>query len=525
MLPGKTFTPEEVLRILWRRKWLLIVPFVVASVCTAILTYRLPKSFRSETLILVVPQRVPESYVRSTVTARIEDRLSTIQQQILSRSRLERIILDFNLYPELRQKLVMEDVVVRMRTDIEVKIERGDAFRVSYVTGVPQTAQKVAERLASLFIEENLRDREVLAEQTNQFLEGQLEDAKRRLLEHEKKLEEYRRRFSGELPSQVDSNLQVIQNAQLQLQALSESVNRDRDRRLLLERQIVDLQIATVAPAVPAASTPSDPVPGEAVAQQLEVATTRLRVLEQRYKPEHPDVLAMKRSIRDLEARLQAEAGSRVTAGESVSVTEPVSPAEMLKVNRLRDLKAELANLDVQIERKQAEDSRLRGVMAMHQTRVDAAPTRESELIELTRDYSTLQNSYASLLAKREESMISANLERQQIGEQFKILDPAKVPERPFSPNLRRLNLMGSAFGLGIGLALIALLEYRDSTFKIEEDVLRVLELPVLALVPLMTSERDRRAHRRRKLLVALGAVFTVLISVAAVVMWRLQAS
>ncbi|MGH8638676.1 MAG: GumC family protein, partial [Burkholderiales bacterium] len=227
MLPGKKYTPEEVLRILWHRKWLVIVPLAVASISTYAVARSLPETYRSETLIQVMPQRIPETYVRSTVTSRLEDRLGGIQQIILSRSRLERIIQDFDLYPEERKVMVMEEIVARMRTrDVTVRVERGDAFRVTYTTGDPRLAQKVTEKLGSLFIEENLRDREALAEQTSQFLNGQLDGARERLVEHEKKLEAYRQRHSGELPSQMQANLQAIQNAQLQLQGLTETMNR-----------------------------------------------------------------------------------------------------------------------------------------------------------------------------------------------------------------------------------------------------------------------------------------------------------
>ena len=164
-----------------------------------------------------------------------------------------------------------------MRRDIDVKVERGDAFRVSFIEREPRTAQKVTERLASLFIEENLRDREVQAEGTNQFLESQLEEARRRLLENEKKLEDYKRGHAGELPSQVAANLQAIQNAQLQLQALTESINRDRDRRLVLERQIADVQATPAAsPAVPISGRYRS-TRGGTTAQQLEVAQARLQ--------------------------------------------------------------------------------------------------------------------------------------------------------------------------------------------------------------------------------------------------------
>ena len=233
MIPKKQYGPLDILTIARQRKWLILLPCAVAAAATAVATSYMPDRFRADTLILVVPQRVPESYVRSTVTSRIEDRLQSISQQILSRTRLERIIDDLNLYVNERRVAIMEDIVEKMRKDIDVQIVKGDAFSVSYVGDDPRTVMKVTERLASLFIEENLRDREVLAEGSYEFLDSQLEDARRNLVEHEKKLELYRQKFSGQLPSQTDSNLQVIQNTQLQIQAINESIARDRDRRLV----------------------------------------------------------------------------------------------------------------------------------------------------------------------------------------------------------------------------------------------------------------------------------------------------
>jgi polysaccharide chain length determinant protein (PEP-CTERM system associated) len=519
VLPGKKYSPEDILRIAWHRKWVILVPFVVAAISTAAISHRLPKKYRSETVILVIPQRVPENYVRPTVTTRIEDRLTTLREQILSRSRLERIVQDFDLYPETRKQMVMEDVIVAMRNDIDVKVERGDAFRVSYVSSDPRTAQKVTERLASLFIEENLRDRELQAEGTNQFLDSQLEEARRNLLEHEKKLESYQRQYAGQLPNQVQANMQAIQSAQMQLQSLTESINRDTDRRLMLERQIADLQAAP-ADSVPVLPAGSELPAGASAAQQLEAAEARLHALESRLKPEHPDVKALKSVIRDLEAKAAAEA-ARQPAPQSGP--RPASAAELIRQNRLRDLTAELKNLDNQLTAKRQHEKQLTDVIASYQSKIDAVPTREAELTELTRDYATLQTAYTTLLARREDSKVAANLERNQRGEQFKVLDPARIPERPASPQVMKINVMGAGLGLMLGLGIVALLEYRDTSFKTEEDVKQLLQLPVLALIPMMASERERRNRKRRLKLLSLGAAVVVLSSAVVLVLWKLQ--
>jgi polysaccharide chain length determinant protein (PEP-CTERM system associated) len=504
MLPGKKYTPEDILLILRRRFWLLVLPFAVVSATTAVIARRLPNLYRSETVILVVPQRVPENYVKSTVTTRIEDRLNSISQQILSRTRLERVIQDFNLYEQERRTGIMEDIIERMRTsEIHVQVVRGDAFRVSYIGAEPRTVMKVTERLASLFIDENLRDREVLAEGTNQFLESQLEDARRRLIEQEKKLEAYRRQHAGELPEQLDSNLQAVQNTQFQLQSLMESLNRDRDRRLNLERQLEEASTPLPEPVQAVAATTNDAQEPRTAAAQLEQARAQLRSLEMRFKPEHPDIGILRRRIRDLEQKAEAEAlKSPVTTGPS--------PAAIARQQRVAALRGELEQLDRQIAQKLDEEKRLRATSGAYQARAEAAPTRETELVELTRDYTTLQTMYTNLLAKREESRIAANLERRQIGETFKLLDPARVPERPFSPNRQLINLTGMLAGLVLGLGWVALLEYRDSTFKTDDEVTRVLAVPVLAVVPLMQSDAERRRRFRRRIIVGVGLGSTV---------------
>jgi polysaccharide chain length determinant protein (PEP-CTERM system associated) len=490
------------------------------SIGTAVYARLLPNLYRSETVILVVPQQIPESYVRATFTTRIEDRLQSIQQQILSRTFLERIILDFDLYARARKTTVMENVVETMRRqDISIETVKGDAFRLSYVSGDPETARKVTERLAVLFIEENRRDREILATGTNQFLESQLEDARRRLEEHEKKVENYRRQYSGQLPTQVESNLQVIQNTQLQVQALVESIDRDRDRRVVLERSIADATApdakAEVTTLVPAAATTADSPIGD----QVESARRALQALQARLKPEHPDVIRAQRQLRDLEAQLPP-AGKNQALAPAPAPVVVVSAAEAARQVRVRNLQAEVQSLDRKIANREAEEQRLRSVMTAYEARVEAAPTRESELIELTRDYTTLQQVYTNLLAKREDSKVAANLERRQAGEQFRVLDPARRPERPFSPNRMSMYLMGAMAGLAVGLGLVALFEYRDTTLRTDDDVVMAVSLPVLAMIPMMvTSAEQRKQMHARWLAVASAAAALVFVTVA--LAWR----
>lgn len=524
MLAGRKYTPEDIFRILVRRRWLVLVPFALGLATIPFVAPRVPERYRSETLIMVVPQRVPDTYVKSTVTETIEDRLPSISDQILSRTRLERIITDLDLYKEQRSQDVMEDVVRGMRADINVTLAAKslDSFRVSYVSANPETARKVTERLASLYIDQNLKDRETQAESTSQFLEAQLADAKQRLVEHEKKLETYRKQHAGQLPSQLQGNLQAIANAQLQLQAVSESTNRARERRLLIERQIADAEaFAMTAPAAPVPVTGDAPQP-TTTAQQLDAAQARLEAMKLRYTPDHPDMIALKRTIAELQERVAAEGP---VSGSGPSLAEKaLTPAELAQQKKIADLKAEVEVIDHQLAAAQAEEQRLKGIISQYQAKVDVLPTRESELVELTRDYSTLQTAYANLLMKREDSKIAANLERQQIGEQFRILDPASLPEKPYN-QLQRLGIISSGAGAGLilGLLIVGVLEYRDSSFRREDEVLRVLKLPVLALVPLMASDRQRLSERRRGRLADVAGIAVLIGATAILALWRLR--
>lgn len=542
MLPGKGFNPEDLVEIVKRRgPWALIPAFVIA-IATVVVVALLPNRYRSEALIQIVPQQVPEAYVRSTVPTRIQDRLPAMTQLVLSRTRLEQMIQQFDLYADLRARVPMEDVVEQMRQDVSVIADKGDAFRVGYVGRDRQTVTKVASRLSSLFIEENLRDRSDLAEGTNEFLETQLEDVRRQLSSYEQKLAEYRERHSGALPSQATSNLQALSGTQMQIQALDESLNRDRDRKLFLERSLAEWtgpdgtsgetfekRLDDLAKAVTNSTNASAPGDGSAApnteADQLTKARQQLKALELRLKPTHPDIVRMKHIIADLEQHQQAAGLSDPVSPDAQTDdggTGRLSPAELEKKSRIVGLQAELQMVDRQIGTKEADLAKLHQTASDYQSRLDHIPEREAELTGLTRDYATLQETYSRLLAKKQDSQVAANLERRQIGQQFRILDQARVPERPISPNRPLLNAIGLLGGLGIGAMFAALLEFRDGSFRTEADVTSVLALPVLATVPELLSASDQRRRRVRRQLIAAAAVTAMLLLVVgAVVAWR----
>jgi polysaccharide chain length determinant protein (PEP-CTERM system associated) len=525
MLPGKRYTVDDLLHILQRRFWVIAVPFALLGAVAAAYTRSLPDEYWSETVIMVMPQQIPENYVQGTVTARIEDRLPTLETTILSRTRLERIIEQFDLYPELRRTRPMEDVVAHMRDSISVVTATGNTFRVGYAGGDPVQVMKVTEGLASLFINESLLDRQMQAEGTNRFLDSQLAEARSKLEEQERRLAAWKVTHAGELPTQYEANIQQAQNAQMALRDLRVSMNQDQTRRLELERQLGDLQNPGLMTDMTSSSAtmPSDPaaMAASGTTQQLAAAEAQVLAFEQRgLKPGHPDLDAALRRVRDLQARLRGETSSSTTPGASRSA---VSATELARQRQIANLKDQISQIDKQLTKSREDERTLMTTAADAQRRADAIPTRESEYTALTRDYETLRNSYERLLSSKQQSQIAANLERRQVGEQFKLVDPAVLPVAPVSPNRPRDIVMGLVGGLLLGAALVGLLEYRDKSFKTDEDLAALLDLPVLAVVPVMKSDADVRQALWRRIFMstALGSVVTACLAFVAYVFVR----
>jgi polysaccharide chain length determinant protein (PEP-CTERM system associated) len=503
MLPGKKYAPEDVLKILRKRIWFVVVPWAVVAAATAVAARKLPDRYSSSATIQVAKPQVPDSIVRPVNTVRFQDRLSSVQQNILSRSRLEAIINEFGLYAEERRSgMIMQWVVEGMRNDIQVRPGQGDTFTVAYEGRDPVTVQKVAERLAGYFKDESVKDGEDRAERTSSFVNSQVEAAKQKLLEVEEALKEYKMKFSGELPTQQNSNAAALSAIVQQMIGINRQIDVDLQSKAGLEREIATLESATEPPMLLTSPT-GQPTTIEA---QLAKAHSELNYMlsVRGLKEEHFEVREKRRQIAQLHKDAEAE-GQRVTVGQIAA-----NPAEAARVANIAKLREQLEQLNNRITLNRNEITRLNGQAASYQAKLDRAPMHDAELMELQRDYATYTALYNDLVNKREQASMSVNLERRQIGEQFVLLDPARLPEAPFSPNRILINLFGILGGLGLGLGIVALMEYRDGSFKADYEVASVLSMPVLAVVPVMRSDSERRAEFRRRLILNLGLAGTV---------------
>jgi polysaccharide chain length determinant protein (PEP-CTERM system associated) len=532
MLPGKTLTPPDILAMARRRIWLIVIPPLVTFFLALVYSARVPNLYESDMLIAIDPQRVPDEFVRSTVTLQTDRRMNALQVQVLSRTTLQQVIDEFNLYEEKRQRLTMEEVITEMREDITVVMENSrarngqfqpTAFHLRFLYDDPEVAAKVTQRLGALFVTRNIEDRGAVAGATNRFLETQLQEARGKLETQEQLLEQFRQQHGHELPTQTQANVQSLSSAQLQAQSLVESVARDRDRKQLLERlhREAENEPPVAPPAVPVGG--SDALISSSVQVQLATARASLAALEQRYTPDHPDVGRARRQVAELQQRAgdEARAAEARGSGSAPQVAVALDANEVARRERIRGMAAEIESLDRQIAFKESEERRVRGEIAEYQRRLEAVPRLESTWIRLTRDYDTQQLAYRELLTKSTAAQVAANLEDQDIGERFRIVDPALVPVLPLRSKRLQYNAIGLAVGLLFGLGVAALLEFRDKSFWTEADVLDVLAMPVLATVPYVATTAEK--ERSRKLQIAASVSAVLCLALAGYVTWNLE--
>ena len=515
--PRVTFDLQSYVHLLRTRKWWLMFAFLLGTTCAAAYSYQLPPLYRASTLILVEPQLIPAAYVSSTVTSTVQERLSTISQQILSRTNLERIILQFNLYQrqspsgppnasaetiqqylhELMGQHVMkvinqaipwfgqsvppmEVLVDRMRQDIEVKVMGGNnAFSIAYVGADPLIVMKVTNILASLFIDENLRIREQQAEGTSEFLAIEHSEAKKELEKQEMALKEFKEKHTGALPEQMTTNLRTLDRLQVELQTINDGLKSAEDRKLLYQAQLTDIerQIA----GLKAGTIPDIGTGG--LASRIEQLKEELTRLQAQYKENYPDIGLLKKQIRDLEE--QSLRGDGREKSENLSATPSLTLISPSFTSQRQSIGVQLQAINADINALRAKQNRTTALIKDYEDKVELTFANEQLLLDLTRDYEMSRQNYQALLQKRLNARVSENLEKRQKAEQFRIIDPAKVPEKPFKPDRVKIVLLGSMLSLGAGGGLIFLRESLKPSYRRLEDLQGSVELPVLATIPI----------------------------------------
>jgi len=486
--PEKKFTLDEYFEILRHRMWYVIIPFVLIMAGASIYTIIAPREYKASTLVLISPQSVPENLVQATVTSKVEERLQSIAQEVTSRTRLETIITEFRLDEKNHKNLSKEEMVELMRKNIKVELpnkkdEKGGFFSISFINDNPNIAAAVTNRLSSLFIEENLKIREQQSSGTTEFLTNELATAKARLDHMETSVTNYKRRFMGGLPEQRDTNLKILEQMQMQNQRISESLRAAQDRKLFIQKQLTDMEMPASMP-VAVGSGKDNKYLNKPYLTQIDASSAvandaggtyetkkdklkrELEDLRTKYTDNHPDVIAIKKKLADLEK-------NRDTYDNDVK-----------KDPRYKELNNQLMTTSIEIKRLQYESASISDQVNKYLGRIEQTPAREQDMAALLREYDSTKVAYETLLKKSQGAEQAENLEKRQKGEQFKVIDPAKIPEKPFTPDVPKILLIGLFAGLAGGLALAFIREQLDRSFYDASDVELSLGIKVLATIP-----------------------------------------
>jgi succinoglycan biosynthesis transport protein ExoP len=516
-----------------RQRWWILTPCFVAGLIAFVVAIMWPPMYQSQAVVLVEEQKVPTKYVTPNVVADAQSRLQSMKEQILSRTRLETIVKQFNLYGNTRMN--MDEIVDKVRGDITIQVvestDRRDeqplAFRIFFSAQDPNIAQRVNNELTSLFIEKSLEARAQQSMSTTSFLQSQLEQAKKDLETQEEQLRQYKMKYLGELPQQEQSNLSILNSLELQLQSVTDSISRAEQQKIYLQSLRSEYKAMTQA-------GDGTVVGGGQSLSTAELALRDLRKqkeeLEAKYTPNHPDLVRVKQEIAQWEelnkkneeaAKAEAKKVEKADGGkaddDSTSTAAATGQPALAEVDsRLKAVDLEMTNDKKQAEKLHRQVDELRG-------RLSLTPVREQQLSEVTRNYQNSHEYYQSLLQKELESELASNLEKRQVGEQFRIIDPPSLPDKPFKPNRPIILLGGWAVGLGLGLGLAGAREFAKNTVRTAMDLRQHTTLPVLIHIPVFQTSQQRRSLRLQHLIeLGVGVVLLCVSLAAAIYTYRL---
>ncbi len=476
----QAFGPQEIRALIARRWWLFLIPFVAIVLGSAAVAWLLPDVFRAETVILVDPAKIPERYIAPISSIEVKDRLTTLSQQVMSRTRLEQVIRTLGLWREdWNDAAAMERRVNALRRKIDVRVSGNDSFVIGFEGEDPLLVQQVTNQLAALFIAENSKIRTERAEGTAQFIDQQRRETERQLAAKEGEIRAYREAHLGELPEQKEAYLRALDQLEQRLAANREATLRLTERRALVQQQIASLRARAAEPEE------VSPLRTELVKLHAE-----LQMLESQFTARHPDVVMTRRRIKEIEAQMRAG---------RAQVSLPPAPAAALARDPMYvALDREMDQIAIDLASRTAERQTLEGQIRDARTRVAAMPQREQEYASLTRDYENLKSTYQSLLGKQIQAGMAEDLERKQAGATFTVLDPADVPKSPVKPDRLKILLVGLVLGLGAGAGGAYLGETLDQSVRTVEQLKQAYGLPVLGAIPDL-AEEEARVRRRAK--------------------------
>jgi len=550
---------QDLKGVIRRRKKSFLILFVLIFIFAGGIAFLLPPIYRSESKIIIEGQQIPEDYVKTTITSYVEERLQVAKQQIMTRTKILSIINQFNLYSEMREKHTTEEMIAKMRKNIELKtisarvIDRRTgrpssvtiAFTLSFEGKDPPKVQKIANVLASFFLEEDLKRREELASATTDFLEQESEKLKENIKILENTISEFKEAHIGELPEQINVNLQAITR-----------LDRELDRTIAkignLEEQMVYLkaQIASVDALKPIVTEQGKVTRNPK--ERLKALNLRLMTLQATMSEKHPDIKKLKKQIKELEAQVGRSDDSVAKVrrlseleGQLAALKGKLGPKhpDVIKLTReVRVLSKEvdglltekaiidvsdekpdnpayislmtrIAAVELNIATQTKSRERIEQKIEEYDRKIERTPVVEKEYSELTLDYQSAKRKHNEIMSKLLTARIARGMEQTQRGERFTITETAQLPEKPFKPNRMAIALLGFVLALGAGVGLAAVREAVDHSVKTADELNKLTGVPVFSVVSLMETDEERRARLIRRILLIATAVGVIVVA------------
>ena len=544
-----------------RRKKQIAVIMAALLTVSVVVAFLLPPTYRSTATILIEEQEIPSELVRSTITSYADQRIQVISQQVMTRANLMQVIEKYNLYPSKRKHETTEEILERIRKDIKLNIVSADvidrrsgakttatiAFTLAYDSETAESAQKVANELTSLYLNENLKTRQQKSAETSSFLTEEASRLSAHISETETKLAVFKAKNQGRLPELTQLNLQLRDRTD------SEIMEVDRQISSLEERKIyLDGQLAQMKPNSPMISASGERIldsderlkalqaqyaslsgvysadhpdvikmrremaalqkdTGEAPdSQEQSKQLTRLRselaLANEKYSDDHPDVIKLKKAVAALESSIK----NTPAHSEPQRFKKPENPAFIALQSQLEATAGELRSM-------RSKRNELKSKMTSYETRLEQTPQVEREYLDLSRDHENSLRRYQELKAKQSEAQVAQELEKDSKGERFSLIDPPQLPEKPNSPNRPAIMLFGVILSMGGGVAYAGVLESLDSSIKSSKELVSVLKAPLLSVIPYIENAQDR-GRKRKGRGVVVAAIIAVILTVALVI-------
>jgi polysaccharide chain length determinant protein (PEP-CTERM system associated) len=489
MIENRELTVDDYLAMLRRRLKVILIPALLAPLAGFLVSFAFAPKYTSRALVMVDEQKVPEGYVQPVVTEDLSQRIASMEQQVLSRNRLTPVIDRFGLAKKGKS---IDDVVDEIQKNVTIEAVLPDitaarrkrpgqesnmpGFYVNFTWDNARDAQQICSELTSMLLAENLKARTQVAQSTTEFLTRQLEEAKKNLNDQDSKMAIFKRQYMGQLPGDADNNLKILMGLNSQLDANTQTLNRAQQ-----DRSYTESLLAQQLAAWKSTQNATNP---QTLEQQLAALQSQLITLEARYTADHPDVVKTKNDIAELKRKLnEMNAAASQTNDASTDKEGVAEPPE------IRQIRVQIHQYDAAIAQATREQKRLQSQIGLFQGRVALSPAVEEQYKALNRDYDTAQKFYDDLLAKKSQSEMQTDMELRQQGEQMRLLNPADLADTPSFPNRILFAGGGLGGGLVLGLGLALWLELRDKSIRTEQDVIAVLELPMLVSIPWIGAE------------------------------------